>query len=68
MNGVIKVTDQLSVGKYIMLGLDTEIPRTSFNAVIIDGKEYEPIIPYDIKNSIAIKATDNFIGKEISFV
>jgi hypothetical protein len=68
VNGLIRIADQLTAGKYTVLELDADIPHAAFNSVLIDGKLYKPTIPYDLEKSIAINATGNFVGKEISFV
>lgn len=63
-----KITKQLGVGKYTLIELDSEIPNTKFNKAIIENKEYELEIAYDLKNSIGIVGKGNFVGKEIIFI
>lgn len=64
---MIKVDKQLKAGGYTVLLLDSEIPRTRFSKLIIDGKEYKPEIVYDMPNSIGVIATGSFEGKEVKF-
>lgn len=65
---MIKIIKQFDVGKYTLIGMDSQTPNTKFNKAIIDGKEYELEIAYDLKNSIGIVGKGNFVGKEIIFV
>ena len=54
-----------------VLTLDGEIAVHNYNRYVIDGKEYVPLIVYDLKNCIAINVTGNegtFIGKDVEFV
>jgi hypothetical protein len=61
----IKVLNQLNAGLYTVIQVDK---KTNFgNFAIIENKEYETEITYDLPNSIAIKAVGNFVGKEIMF-
>lgn len=65
---MIKVKSQLEVGKYTVLTLDSNIPYSKENEVIIDGKTFQTEIVYDMPNSIGIIAHGDFIGKEIKFI
>ena len=67
---MIKVEKQLHVpnSRMTLLCFDSDIPNNRFTRLVIDGKEYKPIIAYDIKNAYAIEATGVFEGKEVLFV
>lgn len=65
---MIRIDDQISVGKFLILHIDAPIPMVKYSKVLIDGKEYAPEIVYDMKNSIAIHSTQNLKGKEIKFI
>lgn len=68
MSGLIKIKNQLEVGKYTVLILDSNIPYSKVSKVIIDGRTFKTEIVYDMPNSIGIIANGNFIGKEIKFI
>ena len=68
MNGLIKVFKQLKAGKYSVLLLDSEIPSAKFSKLLIAGKEYEPVIVFDLPDSIAVAAEGEFEGKEVEFI
>ena len=65
---MIKVDKQLKAGNYTVLLLNSDVPRTRFSKLLIDGKEYNPEVVYDMKNSIGVAATGEFEGKEIKFM
>ena len=65
---MITIRKQLNAGNYTVLLLDSEIPHTKFSKLLIKGKEYNPEIVYDLKNSIGIAATGNFEGEEVTFI
>lgn len=62
------IQGQLDAGKYTVLILDVETSHIRYRKLMIDGKEYEPVIVYDLPQSIAIEAKGNFVGKEIKFI
>lgn len=64
---MIKAEFQYSVGKYTLIGLDSPIPNNWKNKVVIDGKEYDTEIVYDLPNHIAVIGNGDFVGKEIVF-
>lgn len=68
MSGLIRVKKQLDIGKFTLLILNTSVPDNNFKKVIIDGKEYETEIAYDLKDSIGIVGKGNFENKEIEFI
>lgn len=65
---MFKVVNELSIGKYKILSLNKEIPLRPFKGIRIDGKDFVVTMPYDLKQSIAIEADENFIDKEIEFI
>lgn len=64
---MIKIEKQLDAGKYTALFLNSPVPHMNFKKLIIDGKEYEPVIAYDLPKCIAVNAKGDFEGKEINF-
>ncbi len=64
---MIKIENQLDAGKYTVLCLN-KMPVADFRKIVIEEKEYEPIIVYDLPNSIAVQEKGDFVGKEIKFV
>jgi len=62
-----KVTYEFSAGEYTILKLDGPIPQKQHTTYIIDGKKYDIVPVYDMPNCIAVRATGNFIGKEVQF-
>lgn len=62
------IRGQLDAGKYTVLILDVETSRIRYRKLMIDGKEYEPVIVYDLPQSVAIEAKGDFVGKEIKFI
>lgn len=65
---MIKIEKQLEAGQYTALFLSAPIPLKHFNKLVIDKKEYDPVITYDLPQCIAIKEKGNFAGKEVLFV
>lgn len=63
-----KVKKQLDIGNITLLILNTSIPDCNFKKVLIDGKEYETEIAYDLKDSIGIVGKGDFENKEIQFI
>lgn len=51
-----------------VLFLEADTPLINYRKLVIDGKEYEPVIVYDLPQSIAIEAKGDFVGKEIEFI
>lgn len=63
-----KVRDQISDGHYTIIILDSPIPASWRDRVVIDGIEYKTEIVYDMENSLAIVGSGSFIGKEVQFL
>ena len=63
-----KIVEQFTAGELTIFILENPLPLTNFKKVSIDGKEYEPEVVYDMENAIAIKADEDFTGKEIEFI
>ena len=63
-----KVVKQVDIGKYTLITLDTPIPNANFQKVVIENREYETEIAYDLKNSLGIIGKGNFENKEIQFI
>ncbi len=64
----MKVENELSIGKYKVLLLDKNLPLKPFKAIRIKNKEFKIIIPYDLKNSIAIESDGDFINETVEFI
>ena len=54
--------------KYKVLAVDEQPPVTGSKNYIIGGKEYTPVVVYDMPFGIAIPNTDeSLVGKEVIF-
>lgn len=62
-----KVVSDFAVGKYRVLKLDGELPKTKYNGYLIDGKKYNAVPMYDAQNCIAVESPDSFVGKTVEF-
>lgn len=63
----MKVISKLKVAGQILLTLDGDILSMDASKVIVDGKEYDFDIAYDMENTIGVK-TDDVIGDVVRFV
>lgn len=63
----MKVISKLKVAGRILLTLDGDILSMDASKVIVDGKEYDFDIAYDMENTIGVK-TDDVIGDVVRFV
>lgn len=57
------VVDCFHIGKYAIVVID-KTPDV-YSKAIIDGKEYQITIPYDIPNAIAIESKENLKGRHV---
>lgn len=56
------------VDKYKLLTVDEKPSMTASSKYIIGGKDYSPVIAYDMPRGIAIPYTeDSLVGKEVTF-
>ncbi|MBO4903401.1 MAG: hypothetical protein J5518_11470 [Lachnospiraceae bacterium] len=64
-----KVLSEFTVAdKYKVLAVDEEPPVTESRHYIIGGKQYTPVVAYDMPFGIAIPNTDeSLVGKEVIF-
>lgn len=64
-----KVLSEMTIeNKYKLLAVDEKPSMTGVTKYIIDGKDYTPIIAYDMPLGLAIPNTrDSLVGKEIIF-
>ena len=63
-----KVISEFNVGKYHVLKLDGEKPKTPFNAYRINDMAYTVVPLYDAANCIAIESSQTFVGKTVEFI
>lgn len=63
----MKVISKLKVAGRILLTLDGDILSMDASKVIVDGKEYDFDIAYDMENTIGVK-TDDVMGDVVRFV
>ena len=64
-----KIIDEFCVKNYRVLILNEPLPLRPFHKVVIDGKERDITIVYDLKNSFAVQDEGNaLVGKEVDFV
>lgn len=64
-----KVIDEWHVKQYTVLTLDSlaDAPM-GYRKYVIGGKTFEPVMLYDMPNSIAIESGDSFKGQTVEFV
>ena len=63
----MKVINKLSVAGMTLLTLDGDVLSVNADKVLVDGKEYEYDIAFDMKNTIGIKSSD-IEGNTIEFI
>ncbi len=62
-----KVVSEFAIDNYKVLTLDGEMPKRKYTEYVIDGKRYNIVPVYDLRNCIAVQSADNFIGKTVMF-
>ena len=62
----MKIISKLFLAEKTILTLDGDILSMNPSKVIVDGKEYEFNVAYDMKNTIAIDVS-NVYGDEVTF-
>lgn len=65
---MIKIIKQIPAGNNTLLILDSTVPNILFDSILIEGKEYAPVIVFDMDNAIGISSKGEFEGKLIEFV
>ena len=66
---MIKVKEELRIGKKLILTLEQETPNTEYRAYSIDGIVYAPIMVYDMGSAtIAVQSEQSLIGKSVEFI
>lgn len=65
---MIKILKQFDAGDNTLLILDSPLPQFLFKKIIIDRREYEPVVVYDLDNSIGIVGHGIFEGETIEFI
>ena len=65
---MIRVEHQLDAGENTLLILDAPIPLRLYNKIKINNEYYEPVIAYDLTDSIGIVGKGNFVGQKVEFV
>lgn len=69
VNGLIKANFSVNTGKYTLVGIDSDFPAMwAGHKVMVDGKEYNVAMVYDLPRHIAIEGNADFTGKEIKFI
>lgn len=63
----MKIISKLSLAEKTILTLDGDILSMNPSKVIVDGKEYEFTVAYDMKNTIGIDV-NRVYGDEVTFV
>lgn len=63
----MKIISKLSLAEKTILTLDGDILSMNPSKVIVDGKEYEFNVAYDMKNTIGIDV-NRVYGDEVTFV
>lgn len=64
-----KIVSELSIeNKYKLLAVDEKPSMAGISKYVIDGKDYEPIIAFDMPRGLAIPYTkESLVGKEVVF-
>lgn len=63
----MKIINKLNIPGRTLLTLDGDVLEKNAKKVVVDGREFEFDIAYDMKNTIGIK-TDDVIGKTVEFI
>lgn len=63
-----EIVSEWSIGKYVALEVNQELPLKSYRKYRIDGIEYDPVPVFDLPRHIAIEAQGNFKGKTVEFI
>lgn len=63
----MKIISKLFLAEKTILTLDGDILSMNPSKVIVDGKEYEFTVAYDVKNTIGIDV-NRVYGDEVTFV
>ena len=61
------VVSEFSLGKYKVLDIKGQYPKTKYTKYVIDGKKYDIVPVYDMPNCIAIESKESFKGKNVEF-
>ena len=65
---MVKIMSQKTLGKYAVLEIDRELPKTSYRKYKIEGKEYDIISVSSMKKTIVIETNESLIGKIVEFI
>lgn len=66
---MIRVIKELRLGNKLILSLDQPKPQKEYWKYRISGKEYQPIMVYDMGDAaIAVESEVSLVGKEVEFV
>ena len=63
-----KIMSDFSIGKYRVLMLDGEKPKTPYTKYLIDGEAYDIVPVYDATDCIAVESNVSLKGKSVEFV
>lgn len=62
-----KVIDQLSIGKYVVLKLDS-MPLKEYSKFRINGIIFDPVPIYEAQNCIAFVSENSFLNQTVEFI
>ena len=62
------IMSEWTIGKYVALELDQDLPLRRYHKYRIDGVDYDPVPVYDLPRYIAIEAQNGFKGKTVEFI
>lgn len=65
---MIKIIKQIPAGNNTLLILDSAVPNILFDSILIEGKEYDPVIAFDMDEAIGVSCKGEFEGKFIEFI
>ena len=64
----MKIDECTVISHMTLLALSSELPRSNWRRVLIDGKAYDPIPAMDMGGRcVAVEGHHDFTGKEIRF-
>lgn len=64
----MKIDECTEISHMTLLALSSELPRSNWRRILIDGKAYDPIPVMDMgERYVAVEGHHDFTGKEIRF-
>ncbi len=64
---IYKPCSEMKIKNYTILQFE-ELPISPYKRIKVEGKIYEIVPSYDMKNCIVINSNDSFLNKETEFI